>query len=97
MKHLIVSSLIAVAAAAANAGHVRETLSLAAGWNAVYLESTPPNPAPADFFAGYPQVERVGCYESSVFNATEQIAADGSTIAQKPAAYLVWERGFETA
>ena len=91
------SFAIAFAALAANAGHVAETLSLSNGWNAVYLESTPETPAPADFFADLPQVERIGCYESSVFGSTEQIASDGTTIAQKPAAYLVWERGREDA
>ena len=93
----LVLAAAALAAAAANAGHVAETLSLSNGWNAVYLESTPETPAPADFFADLPQVERAGCYESSVFGSTEQIASDGTTIAQKPAAYLVWERGREDA
>ena len=83
----------AVAALPATASHVFETLSLSNGWNAVYLESTPDASAPDDFFADMPQVQRVGCYESSVFGATEQIASDGTTIAQKPVAFYVWERG----
>ena len=78
---------------AANAGHIQETLSLSNGWNAVYLESTPDASTPAEFFADLPTVQRVGCYESSVFAATEQIASDGTMIAQKPVAYYVWERG----
>jgi hypothetical protein len=80
---------------AARAGHISETLTLTNGWNVVYLESTPDTPDPATFFADLPQVERVGCYESSVYGATEQIASDGSTIAQKPVSFYVWVRGEE--
>ena len=79
--------------ASARAGHVSETIAVSGGWNAVYIESTPDASAPADFFADMPQVVRVGCYESSVFGATEQLASDGSSISQKPVSYLVWERG----
>lgn len=79
------------------AGHVSETVSLSAGWNAVYLESTPDDPSPAAFFADLPQVERIGCYESSVYSALAQIASDGTSIAQKPAAFLVWERGKDSS
>ena len=82
-------------ASAAMAGHVSETLTLTNGWNAVYLESTPDATDPATFFADLPQVERVGCYESSVYGATEQIASDGTTIAQKPVSFFVWMRGEE--
>ena len=88
-------ALFALAAQAAFAGHVLETLTLTNGWNAVYIESTPDDPSPAAFFADLPQVERVGCYESSVYGATEQISSDGSTIAQKPVAFYVWVRGEE--
>ena len=87
--------LLALAASAAFAGHVEETLSLTNGWNAVYLESTPEATDPATFFADLPQVERVGCHESSVYGATEQIASDGSSIAQKPVSFYVWVRGDE--
>ena len=76
--------LLAFAFLSARGGHVAETLSLSAGWNAVYIESTPDAPAPADFFADLPQVERVGCYESSVYSSLAQIASDGTAIAQKP-------------
>ena len=82
-----------VAAIVANAGHVAETLTLSNGWNAVYIESTPDGSSPGEFFADMPQVQRVGCYESSVYGATEQIASDGTTIGQKPVAFYVWERG----
>ena len=78
---------------AANAGHVSETLAVSNGWNAVYIESTPDDSAPGDFFADMPSVRRVGCYESSVFGATEQIVSDGTVIDQKPVSFYVWERG----
>ncbi len=84
------------AAIVAHAGYISETLTLTNGWNAVYLESTPDTPDPVTFFADLPQVTRVGCYESSVYGATEQITSDGSTIAQKPVSFYVWVRGEET-
>lgn len=96
MKRILPALLLAaLAATAATAGHVRETLDLKAGWNAVYLESTPTNSAPADFFADLPKVDRVACHESSVYHATGQIASDGSEITQKPASFFVWVRGKE--
>ena len=38
--------------------HVQETLSLTAGWNAVYIESTPDNPVCEDFFREYRPVRQ---------------------------------------
>jgi len=96
MKSKIPCLILLLMASAAMAGHVSETLTLTNGWNAVYLESTPDTPDPAAFFADLPQVLRVGCYESSVYGATEQITSDGSTIAQKPVSFNVWMRGEET-
>ncbi len=92
-SRLAVVFSIAFAAFSVDAGHVLETISVTAGWNALYIESTPDASAPADFFADMPVIQRVGCYESSVYGATEQIASDGTTIAQKPVAFYVWERG----
>ena len=94
MKRTFLIFLV-LAVPAVFAGHVSETLTLTNGWNAVYLESTPDAADPAAFFADLPQVERVGCYESSVYGATEQIASDGTTIAQKPVSFYVWVRGDE--
>ncbi len=94
MKQLAVIFATALAALSAGAGHISETLSLVEGWNAVYLESTPEASTPAEFFADLP-VQRVGCYESSVYSSTQQIASDGTAIAQKPAAFYVWARGEE--
>ena len=45
--------LLALSASTAFAGHVAETLTLAAGWNSVYLESTPDASAPADSRAAF--------------------------------------------
>ena len=97
LAHCTLLLSLSLAVPSADAGHVSETLTLAKGWNAVYLESTPDAAEPADFFADLPEVERVGCYESSIYGATEQIASDGSTISQKPVAFYVWERGKNAA
>ena len=77
---------------AAHAAHIEETITLAKGWNAIYLESTPTNAACAEFFAGAP-VERVASYQSDAYSSTRQIADDGSTIDQKPVSYSVWVPG----
>jgi hypothetical protein len=81
---------------AAFASHVSETMTLAKGWNAIYLESTPVNAACEDFFAGAP-VERVASYYSDAYSSTRQIADDGTTIDQKPVSYSVWVPGDEAA
>ena len=97
MKIRIFAVAFALVSSAASAAHISETISLTSGWNAVYLESTPADSSPEDFFADMPAVQRVGCYESSVYGATEQISSDGTTIAQKPVAFYVWERGKDGA
>ena len=84
------------AATAAQAAHIEETISLANGWNAIYLESTPDVAACEEFFAGAP-VERVASYHSDAYSSTRQIADDGSVIEQKPISYYVWVPGDETA
>ena len=76
--------------------HVEETMTLAKGWNAIYLESTPTNPVCADFFAGAP-VTRVASYRSDAYSSTRQLADDGTEIAQKPLSYYVWVPGDEVA
>ena len=90
---------VAVAAmfvATANAAHIAETMTLAKGWNAIYLESTPTNPVCEDFFADAP-VARVASYYSDAYSSTRQLADDGTEIAQKPVSYHVWVPGDETA
>ena len=80
-KALAAFSLLLFASAAFAMPLVRETMTLAKGWNAIYLESTPTNAACADFFAGAP-VERVASYYSDAYSSTRQIADDGSMIDQ---------------
>ena len=84
------------AAMTAQAAHIEETITLAKGWNAIYLESTPANPVCADFFADAP-VARVASYHSDAYSSTRQIADDGTEIAQKPISYYVWVPGDEEA
>ena len=81
---------------AAFASHISETMTLANGWNAIYLESTPTNALCEDFFAGSP-VERVASYHSDAYSSTRQIADDGTDIAQKPLSYYVWVPGDEAS
>ena len=100
MKHitgyLSLLSFMSLVSLPAQAAHIKETMTLAKGWNAIYLESTPTNAACADFFSGAP-VERVASYSSDAYSSTRQIADDGSTIDQKPVSYSVWVLGDETA
>ena len=85
----ILSIAVVFAAGAASAAHISETMTLAKGWNAIYLESTPTNAACAEFFADSP-VARVASYYSDAYSSTRQIADDGTTIDQKPISYTVW-------
>ena len=97
MKRIAVSlTLLLLLPLTASAAHVSETMTLTKGWNAIYLESTPTNPACADFFAGAP-VARVASYHSDAYTTTRQIAEDGTEIAQKPLSYYVWIPGDEIA
>jgi len=82
--------------ATANAAHIAETMELANGWNAIYLESTPTSAVCEDFFAGAP-VARVASYYSDAYSNTRQLADDGTEIAQKPISYHVWVPGDEAA
>ena len=72
------------------AGLVEETLTLANGWNAVYIESTPANSDATAFWVSLP-VTKASCYVSSVYSATAQLASDGASIIQKPVSHLVWD------
>ena len=92
---LLAMSLIAMAMVA-QAAHIEETIALAKGWNAIYLESTPTNAVCAEFFAGAP-VARVASYQSDAYSSTRQLADDGTEIAQKPISYRVWVPGDEAA
>ena len=88
--------LILLPVAAFAMPYVEETMTLANGWNAIYLESTPTNAVCTDFFAGAP-VARVASYHSDAYSSTRQLADDGTEIAQKPISYHVWVPGDETA
>ena len=90
---LLLLSLVSLPSLAA---HIKETMTLAKGWNAIYLESTPTNALCEAFFAGAP-VERVASYYSDAYSSTRQLADDGTEIAQKPISYYVWVPGDETA
>ena len=100
MKHITryLSPLIFVSLMSLSsfASHIRETMTLEDGWNAIYLESTPTNALCSEFFAGAP-VARVASYQSDAYSSTRQIADDGTEIAQKPISYYVWLPGDETA
>ena len=95
MKRILLVAAV-FAAGAAWSAHISETMTLANGWNAIYLESTPTNAPCADFFAGAPVV-RVASYHSDAYSSTRQLAEDGTEITQKPLSYYVWLPGDETA
>ena len=95
-RYLLLLSFMSLVSLSASAAHIRETMTLAKGWNAIYLESTPTNALCDAFFDGAP-VERVASYQSDAYSSTRQIADDGSTIDQKPLSYRVWVPGDETA
>ena len=96
MKKAYRSALLILLPVAAFASHIFETMTLAKGWNAIYLESTPTNAVCEDFFAGAP-VARVASYYSEAYSSTRQLADDGTEITQKPISYHVWIPGDETA
>ena len=81
--------LVVFAACSAHAAHIRETMTLKNGWNAIYLESTPTNALCENFFADAP-VKSVASYKSDAYSSTRQLADDGTEIAQKPISYSVW-------
>ena len=72
--------------------HVSETMTLAKGWNAVYIESTPDNPLCEDFFRDTPVIA-AAAYQSGADAATAQYDASGNEIVQAPIVFLQWSRG----
>ena len=76
--------------------HVQETLSLAKGWNAVYIESTPDNPQCDDFFRDEPVIS-AAAYRSDADASTAQYDANGNEIVQAPIQFLQWSRGQKTS
>ena len=89
-------AVLALLPISVSAAHISDTMTIANGWNAIYLESTPTNAVCEDFFAGAP-VARVASYHSDAYSSTRQLADDGTEIAQKPISYHVWVPGDETA
>ena len=72
--------------------HVRETLTLTKGWNAVYVESTADDAACERFFAGTSVVGAAG-YISDADAATAQYDQEGEEIVQKPVVFRQWVKG----
>lgn len=68
---------------------VDQTISLAQGWNAFYLEVTPESNSCDEVFADLP-VSKVGAYVPDAESATRQYNNDGSRIVAPPVSYLVW-------
>lgn len=89
-KFLLVIAALALALTA-SARHVKNTVSLKTGWNAIYLEATPDDKEAAigDFFGGLP-VTTVAEYVSDAYDDTEQYNSDGTERNQKPISYKVW-------
>ena len=76
--------------------HVQETLSLTAGWNAVYIESTPDNPVCEDFFRDT-SVIAAAAYQSDADANTAQYDNSGNEIVKPPIVFLQWNRGEKTS
>ena len=72
--------------------HVRETLNLTNGWNAVYIECTPTNAPCDEFFADLPVIA-AAAYRSAADASTAQYDTSGNEIGQAPVVYLQWVRG----
>ena len=91
------SLLLPMCAATANAApHVEETLTLAKGWNAVYIESTPTNSLCDDFFRGKPVVA-AAAYRSAADADTAQYDTSGNDIVQAPIQFLQWSSDQSTS
>ena len=82
----------AVAATTAQAALIEETMTLAKGWNAVYIESTPDESACEDFFRDTPVIA-AAAYQSGADAATAQYDASNNEIVQAPIVFLQWSRG----
>lgn len=91
MRKLFLFIGVIAIAFAASARHVKNTVTLKAGWNAIYLEATPEGEEVeiAKFFAELP-VTTVAEYVSDAYDDTEQYNSDGTERNQKPVSYRVW-------
>ena len=68
-----------------------QTVTLKAGWNAVYIEVTPDETAD-EVFAEWP-VERVGVYDPASYLETKQYSGSDNTEGTRSSAYKMWRRG----
>ena len=70
--------------------HMSQTISLVAGWNAVYVEVAPEQTAD-EIFASWP-VDNVGLYDPASFLATRQFSADWNSQGLPREAMIAWYR-----
>ena len=70
--------------------HMSQNISLVAGWNAVYVEVAPEQPA-NEIFATWP-VDSVGLYDPASFLATRQFAADWNSQGLPRESMIAWYR-----
>ena len=90
---LSLSSLLSLLSFPAFAApHVSETLNLAKGWNAVYIETTADESACEDLFRDTPVIA-AAIYRSDADASTAQYDTSGKEIVQAPIVFLQWSRG----
>ena len=70
--------------------HTSQNISLVSGWNAVYVEVSPEQPAD-ELFAFWP-VDHVGLYDPASFLATRQFSAEWNSQGLPREAMAVWYR-----
>lgn len=96
-RYLSLLSLVSLSSLSVfGAAQISETMTLAKGWNAVYIESTPENSQCEDFFRETPVVA-VAAYRSDADASTAQYDTSGNDIVQAPVQYLQWSRGQKTS
>ena len=81
---------------AAKAQYIQETMTLAKGWNAIYLESEPETPACDEFFKDMP-VTKVMRYCGKDYVGSPKLDDNGNEILQPPITYNSWIRGNPSA
>ena len=88
MKHILTFCLLAgIFAFSAQARWTKQTLSLVPGWNTIYLELQPDQPACSNIFAGLP-VESVWAWNKTF--SSVQFIQDPITILPKQPEWLTW-------
>ena len=88
-SNLLALLLTLLTATTAEAAHIKETLTLAKGWNGVYLESTPDVASCAEFFKDLP-VTKVMLYDGKGLDGAPLIDESGRDILQPPVYYTTW-------